>query len=466
MNTLDRAIGKQVIPKKTVPFQQHPSKPPKARHANPESMSSLRRASHLKEAALQGRLIAPKDRESFGHNFPRQCYPNCSIITFQNIGPQPQNAFQRKARVTADSFVSSGAGVALYAEHCLDESLLEPAHTFNYRMRRAAHSSFSYLAKNDEGSSGYGKNAGTGLTISRLFKSYKAGHACDPTGLGRWTFARFSGKGNSAVAIFSAYRPKGSTDPSSSTNDSLEKFDNDLISALSVHNEAGEAIVLGIDQNEDVRTSALSRRLKALGLIDAILTLHPLASPPATHNRSNSSAPTDAIWVSKSILVTLGGYCPFGGSHGASSNHRLLWIEVDKASIFGRRLSRTPPKEEGRCRTSSLAPRSGLKVRSNRKAPQEILRDQYLYKRSLQNLVIEKHNAMHFNAYFTGVNCYNPAMGMLPIPSQHVAVKKHARKKRSKALPLFDHQPSLASLRKGLFDYRQDNISSCRHLMG
>ena len=49
---------------------------------------------------------------------------------------------------------------------------------------------------------------------------------------------------------------------------------------------AGDSIVLGVDDNYDVRTSDLSQKLTELGLRDAILTLHAPASPPATYNRN------------------------------------------------------------------------------------------------------------------------------------------------------------------------------------
>ena len=43
---------------------------------------------------------------------------------------------------------------------------------------------------------------------------------------------------------------------------------------------AGDSIVLGVDDNYDVRTSDLSQKLTELGLRGAILTLHAPASPP------------------------------------------------------------------------------------------------------------------------------------------------------------------------------------------
>ena len=58
----------------------------------------------------------------------------------------------------------------------------------------------------------------------------------------------------------------------------------------------GDSIVLGIDGNDDVHTSVLSQQLIALGLCDAILTLHAPASPPATYNRNTNWVPIVSIW--------------------------------------------------------------------------------------------------------------------------------------------------------------------------
>ena len=56
-------------------------------------------------------------------------------------------------------------------------------------------------------------------------------------------------------------------------------FDVNLIALLQIILANGDNVVLGIDMNEDVRTGKLAKQLKKLGLIDLILSTHPLESP-------------------------------------------------------------------------------------------------------------------------------------------------------------------------------------------
>jgi len=106
-----------------------------------------------------------------------------------------------------------------------------------------------------------------------------------------------------------------------------------------------------MDHNEDVRTGPLGEQLKALGLHAAILTLHSTLSPPATFNRNTSRTPIDAIWVSANVDIIRAGYCPFGGSDGMRSDHRMLWIEVDNSSILGKYLPSASSTPRSRLRS-------------------------------------------------------------------------------------------------------------------
>ena len=47
---------------------------------------------------LQGELIAEKDSDVFGDEYPEQIAENCSIITYQNVGQQPMELHDRKAQ--------------------------------------------------------------------------------------------------------------------------------------------------------------------------------------------------------------------------------------------------------------------------------------------------------------------------------------------------------------------------------
>ena len=97
---------------------------------------------------------------------------------------------------------------------------------------------------------------------------------------------------------------------------------------------------------------SLSRRLAVLGLCDSILSLHPHASPPATHNCNTRRIPIDAIWTSPGISVSRSGYAPFDSSIAMQSNHRLLWIEVTNDSLLGKHLPNSRPVPASRVKSS------------------------------------------------------------------------------------------------------------------
>jgi len=100
----------------------------------------------------------------------------------------------------------------------------------------------------------------------------------------------------------------------------------------------GDSVVLGADNNSDVRTSALAKDLEDLGIRDAILSLHAPASPPATQNSNTNRVPIDSIWVTPSVEVTRASYCPFDGASTMTSDHRMTWVEMDNSSILGKHL--------------------------------------------------------------------------------------------------------------------------------
>lgn len=72
--------------------------------------------SSLVQRTLTGDQITMIDSEIFGHEeYPSKPNDNCTIITFQNIGPQPQSAYSLTANltITAHAFKASKASVAI-----------------------------------------------------------------------------------------------------------------------------------------------------------------------------------------------------------------------------------------------------------------------------------------------------------------------------------------------------------------
>jgi hypothetical protein len=130
---------------------------------------------------------------------------------------------------------------------------------------------------------------------------------------GRWAATRLRGKNNIHIRIISAYRcvrniygplsvwnqQRYLLDMQNIPNDPIDEFDRQLINYIKESLESGDHIVLGIDMNDDIRTSAFSKALQQQGLVDICTTKHGNNAPP-TYARG--SAPIDGIFVSKSLL--------------------------------------------------------------------------------------------------------------------------------------------------------------------
>ena len=139
------------------------------------------------------------------------------------------------------------------------------------------------------------QHGGAGFTMNSLFCSQKLNHGGDSTGLGRQAFSRFQGRGHTTLCVYSAYCPvKNARNLGSVWNQHCRYFSDtgddpnpnprtlfvtDLCRFISARLAAGDSVILGIDPNEDVQTGFLGVSLKALGLIDSILTLHSTTSP-------------------------------------------------------------------------------------------------------------------------------------------------------------------------------------------
>ena len=177
-----------------------------ARRGSPSATPTTNRPPFT-QTTLLGVPLDAADSESFGHNFPTKPSPNSSIITFQNIGPQPKHGFTSKARFNSRSFYKCKASIALYAEHGLNEKELDHSSLFATRMTQAHSPTYTYLANNTSEEATWNQTGGTGLSIHHSLLSHKTALSADPTGLGRWTFIRLHGKHGSSITFFSAYSP-------------------------------------------------------------------------------------------------------------------------------------------------------------------------------------------------------------------------------------------------------------------
>jgi len=89
------------------------------------------------------------DVEDFGDPYPKPPHHrNHLLVTFQNIGPQPQFLNSDKAQINVASFRRSRPDIALFAEHDLNPSKLSDGHRFADRQIRSVPGTRSYIVNN------------------------------------------------------------------------------------------------------------------------------------------------------------------------------------------------------------------------------------------------------------------------------------------------------------------------------
>ena len=107
----------------------------------------------------------------------------------------------------------------------------------------------------------------------------------------------------------------------------------ELIATIQTWMQDGDHVVLGLDANDDVRHGSVQKELANIGMYEAIIRHHPTKSVPATCNKNESRKPIDGIWISPGVEVLRCGYLPFDSYNGFSSDQRMVWAEIDNASI-------------------------------------------------------------------------------------------------------------------------------------
>jgi len=154
------------------------------------------------QATIKGPSVESNDSEAYGHNFPKSPNINTTIVTYQNIGPQTETIWSR-AHHNARAFKSSNAGISFISEHGLNHYKIRNGHRYNNFMRTVDKTSYSHISHNANEAQDFGwkQYGGTGFTCTNNLKSNKTGHRCDPTGLSRWTWARFKGKSDSTEPL-------------------------------------------------------------------------------------------------------------------------------------------------------------------------------------------------------------------------------------------------------------------------
>jgi len=110
-----------------------------------------------------------------------------------------------------------------------------------------------------------------------------------------------------------------------------DMFWEDLVEEVSKAQAEGGQVLIMLDINKDMKGLTTKQKIKTMGLVEAITTLHK-SKPPPTHQRGQD--PIDGIFLSPSLLEgTQGGYLEFDSRLG--SDHRGLWLNIPKVALFG-----------------------------------------------------------------------------------------------------------------------------------
>jgi hypothetical protein len=168
----------------------------------------------------------------------------------------------------------------------------------------------------------------------------------DPTGLGRWCWARLTGQDGGFIRVISAYRPVRGTGDNSVFNqqalyfekergdmhtDPQKAFTTELMDEISRFKDMGDEISLCLDLNADVRDqdSFFGTETSRLFLREVITEQHGIHGP---ETRQGGSKPIDGIYLSELLSISKSGYLDYCERVG---DHRMLWADIPLKIAFG-----------------------------------------------------------------------------------------------------------------------------------
>ena len=142
-----------------------------------------------KQQNLHDEIIEEIDCKTFGNAILKYMSSSFTRVAFQNVGPQPADKVDERAKQGAMSFARGKFDVMLFAEHGLYHSKVDPSQRWNNRMKYYSKGSFIIIGYNKtSGSDNWKQPGGTGITINSNMaaRKDKKGSGFDETGLGRW----------------------------------------------------------------------------------------------------------------------------------------------------------------------------------------------------------------------------------------------------------------------------------------
>ena len=205
----------------------------------------------------------------------------------------------------------------------------------------------SYMSHNQHDKTGNRKQwGGTGTLTHGKLKHFGMGAGTDKAQLGRWTWARFRGKGGIVFCTVSMYQPctnkngeqsvyaqhKSHLQTLNDDRDPRKAFMEDLKMELTEWIDQGDQIVVGGDMNESVFHESITSLFDTFNMRNLIFDMHDPAHAPKSYFRTTEGRIVDGLWGTPGIHVERCGYLEPGDFPG---NHSLMWADITYESALG-----------------------------------------------------------------------------------------------------------------------------------
>jgi hypothetical protein len=197
-----------------------------------------------------------------------------------------------------------------------------------------------------KGHSHFQQYGGVALLSTTQAAHRVSGHGRDSTGLGRWTWTNYQGKGSVSLKVVAAYRPCQSDGALSTysqhVNYLYEKDDDrcprqafldDLKIELKKWIQAGEQVIVMLDTNGGIRDGTIQQMFFEVAMREVLLELNSELPVTSTFCRNFQDIPIDGVFATPSIHARGGGYFPFG--EGPGQDHQCLWMDLSFQNAFG-----------------------------------------------------------------------------------------------------------------------------------
>ena len=187
---------------------------------------------------------------------------------------------------------------------------------------------------------------GTGIITHGKLAHFSMGAGSDKAQLGRWTWARYQGKGGVVLRCVSIYQPcanqRGARSVWSQHKQYLQEnnddrvprtaFRDDLEVELAEWLETGDQIVIAGDVNESVFHESIAGIFERHNLRNVVFEGRDPTTAPKTYYNTAEGRVIDGMWATPGITAIRSGYLAPGDFPG---NHSLVWLDVSYQSALG-----------------------------------------------------------------------------------------------------------------------------------